>query len=268
MDNAVPPRPNASDPTQPPQVSQAREAQETTEGPQPDSADRRNASNQDDAAGRLAPDNRWLLRANGALVLLTAISVLVSALSVRAANRSADIADATLKSTQRPWVALRVEGLGPLTVTAKDIAIRLQVSIRNTGPTPATNAMAHPVIFVSERQPMDSGEIIARRCANFFSPGGKKGGLGHVLFPGDRVSEDTTVSTPRAELGDARSFPVYLLICTHYGSPLTKQSHRTASLFTAIRLDPQRQGAYAITTDGGTLSPKALQLVPLGSYAD
>jgi len=58
------------------------------------------------------------------------------------------------------------------------------------------------------------------------------------------------------------------LICTHYGSPLTKQSHRTASLFTAIRLDPQRQGAYAITTDGGTLSPKALQLVPLGSYAD
>lgn len=78
--------------------------------------------------------------------------------------------------------ALRVEGLGPLTVTAKDIAIRLQVSIRNTGPTPATNEMAHPVIFVSERQPMDSGEIIARRCANLFSPGGKREVSGTYSF--------------------------------------------------------------------------------------
>jgi hypothetical protein len=172
--------------------------------------------------------------------------------------------------SQRPWVSAGIDLSGPLFVENNSPAIKLKITLKNTGQSPATSIIPVPIMVGREKQPMDVLEIQKRQCSTIYRPTGPGGGTGYTLFPGDSVIEYNTTSMAREEIESiGLDIAPFIIICINYNFTFRGESHQTASFYSLVRVDPAYPGqAFVLDIRTSHIPVASLQLIPLGSYAD
>ena len=218
----------------------------------------------------------WLLwRATHALVkesrntgagLVAAIKSFAEATQAtgEAAKKSANSAEQVLIATQRPWIMLNVELAGSLAFDGSGASIPLKIVTENTGPTPATGVLAHPVIFCQEKQPFKAIDVIKRRSGDFNSVGR----LGHTLSKSEQFTETKTAAMGLEEYEGMSVLSPFILVTVKYRFTFGDEIHMTSKLFSLVRTDPLYQAQSVVMQPGNSLQADRLNLVLVGSYAD
>ena len=163
-----------------------------------------------------------------------------------------------------------VEIAGPLFMENNSPGVRLKITLKNPGYSPATNIVPFPIMTGREQQPMNMLEMQKRRCSTINQSPGLSGGLVYTLFPGDTVEEYNTPSIAREEI-ESIGFSIVplVIICVNYKWAFSGENHQTASVYALGRVDPTYPGqAFTIDLRASPIPAASLHLTPIGSYAD
>jgi len=148
--------------------------------------------------------------------------------------------------------------------------LRLKISLKNTGHSPATSIIPFPIMSRPDQQPMNMLDIQKRRCSTIHQPPSPGGGPGYTLFPGDIITEYNSPSMAREEI-ESGGFVVvpFIIICINYKFTFTGESHQTSTIYLLGQRNPVSPGqALAIDLRTSPIPAGSLQLIPMGSYAD
>jgi hypothetical protein len=204
------------------------------------------------------------------VALLAAVAVFFLPSSQTGTNNPQQSEPQPLVLSQRPWVSADVAIAGPLFVEHNSPAVRLNITLRNTGNSPATSIIPFPIMTMREQQPLNMLESQTRRCSTLRRPPGPGSGLGYTLFPGGTVTEYNTPSMAREEI-ESIGFNIapLIIICINYKFTFSDESHQTATIYLLGRRNPEYPGqAFVIDLRASPIPAESLQLIPMGSYAD
>jgi len=226
-----------------------------------------------------------------ALAVFTALLVGVSAfqgffllradktarIAANAAGRSADIAEATLIATNRPWISiLKVAPISQLTWEEKGARLTVSAVIKNVGKSPAFDVSTEASQFVSNPKQFDIGASVRRYCEDLRQKQIQRasaGQRGDVLFPDDTLPISLELLFNRQEIeacvkamGNQFFSPV-IVICSDYKSPITKTEHSTGLAYMIWKLE---RGMTSMPKADETMDINdfGLASVPFGSFAD
>ncbi len=107
-------------------------------------------------------------------------SIAVAEKAAKAATASASVAEKALIATDRPWIAIEYEAVGPLIFGKNKITTNVRFRLRNIGKSPATNV----ILFAEMHPDVGVAKIQISNSMRGFSPGtGSLMGWGNVIFP-------------------------------------------------------------------------------------
>jgi hypothetical protein len=199
--------------------------------------------------------------------------------SIRAARASVSAAEKSNRgnrdiflATERPWVAVEYTAGGPLTYDANGLRITVRFRVRNTGKSPARGVwidpvLAAPAIGIDTFNPRALhharlADLKTRTLVPF----------GYTLFPGERISQDYTMSIDAKEVKRITQLVPFLYLMVYgavsYGFVYDETTHLTSFAFD-VKRDPSRnpaalaakRAADAIFVNDGDIPADALQLM-------
>jgi hypothetical protein len=178
-------------------------------------------------------------------------------MSSEAAKKSADVAQAQLLYSSRPWVSANVQIAGAFTFGDKGANLPLLLTLKNIGHSVATRVShwedAIPVngLNITAALSLQKQNCDARRS--------RSDNLGFVLFPGEEAKIGSTVGPSRGMLdktepmdsGTPKTVIFILVGCVDYQFPLETVHHQT-------------RFAYFIGRQSSVLSPTFVGITPIG----
>lgn len=162
----------------------------------------------------------------------------VTKIAADAAKRSAEVADRALTLTDRPWVDLRIEIVGPLVFDpVEGCKLDVKLTLLNIGRSPAIGLGVFISLLPSINQAVDSHDKMIKNLRFMFS----ETSFGHTRFPGDPLEKQImlTVTRDKIETGiqesESKLVEPYIVACAYYGLP-TGGKFRYTSVNRAIFL--------------------------------
>ncbi len=146
-----------------------------------------------------------------------------------AAKKSADISEATLVASNRPWVSGSFEISKPPSIQGNTVELEYIATLKNSGHAPATNVEISSVMaFVGGSAGPITWGINQNSCPAL----GRKYDRGDTVFPGEPrelVTQPTSATIPEPSL---RPLAIMLQICIDYQWTGFPEHHQT--LYTCI----------------------------------
>jgi hypothetical protein len=164
---------------------------------------------------------------------------------------------------QRTWLAIDVKIGGDLIVDKNGVGQPFAITLSQSGAVPALDAVIMPMLFLPDKQPFSSDEIIKSKTQGFGSSS-----LGRSIFPNKSVMELIIASAPFEVVGGNKEVGPFALVAVKYKCPGSAKVYLTAELFSLARRKNGLGGVYSIDVTNGNVPAGDLVLVPLGSYAD
>jgi len=146
--------------------------------------------------------------------------------AANAAKSAATTAANQLELAERPWIFIKDAKLvRPLVFDVNGASTELQITLRNSGPSPAVNVLIHPILY---RMPSQEGSEppVEKIC---HGKGGKFMPLGMNVFPGDSPPQNFIINISKEDLlspdGGANGIVVVTpIICVAYRSTFNTRS--------------------------------------------
>lgn len=200
---------------------------------------------------------------------------------LRATERTVDAAASAnefsanvFKATQRPWVSIVAEDIaGPLLFEHNKSAVKLGLTLKNTGSIPAFRVSVWPKIYFIGYGGIHP--IVVRR--EFMEPlyrmPAHQASAGHVLFSGDELRTETEFRINPVQvqniISDQKSSTLIVIAAVHYQSGILDIEHRTGTIF---YLHQRIEDGWTIEFDprSGTIDAADLKISrhPMGTIAD
>lgn len=123
--------------------------------------------------------------------------------SIAEARRSADVAERALFAANRPWIAVTIFPAEPIKFDQNGVNFTFNYIVENIGKSPATNISIIPYVHLQSTATvqfdprMQLTEHTARLQTSEPAP------FGFALFPGQKTSQQITVSATQADIENA-----------------------------------------------------------------
>jgi hypothetical protein len=182
---------------------------------------------------------------------------------------------AEMRADKRPWISTNVTIVSPLIYEKEHVSIKLKITMKNVGHSPAASLRPYAVMFFRNPRSLNAIEMQQEWCAQ---EGGKLlavgYGQGDTLFPGEIRDEIYSVSLKweevereRPDLEKYKSLPnATIIVCVDYKFAISDDIRRTATLYKLTRADSFFPSP--INLEKIPVSAENLRLVSYGSHAD
>jgi hypothetical protein len=183
--------------------------------------------------------------------------------------------------SERPWIAMEVALVSPLTFTEKSGSMFVQVSLKNIGNSVAVNV--HPFCKLgAERYGRE--QVLAfenQACDKLGEQTENDPHAGDMLFPNEPLIEGEGVDVSQKDIADAiransqvmksdmgALFDPLLVCCVDYKSVLDTKHHQTRRVYTMGIVQTQMPTMWKGIAPKGTVTNAVLMQSFEGNYAD
>jgi hypothetical protein len=180
--------------------------------------------------------------------------------SADAAESAARTAQDTLIASERPWITVQADIVGPLTFDANGAHLPIRYRLKNIGHSPAVNVWGDQILYMPIDPQRDTNSERSRLCSETEK---RSLTMGQAIFPTQDLVGTIVTSAGNEDIRNSTRFIRFLnpaiIVCVAYRSTLDANSwHHTGMIYELFRTDGN--GLTFAITPGITVPANRLNL--------
>lgn len=192
-------------------------------------------------------------------------SIAIAKAAADAAGKSSDVAEATLVSTQRPWLHFSATSKLHPELSATRLSCRAEMAVHNVGKSPATNLQPWAAFYaVGEIEPFSETEAVIKSKHGPLADLAIQNSRGETLFAEDSTTMHITAVNLCFDASNAGNIVGYFVCGVSYAFTFGVKSPRYFARVYAL-LDRSRDEGKG---EGVPVDWANIEMVPVRTYAD